>query len=64
MGDKFVSEEHNFEFLERHEWPVAEIQEKELVVWDICRGNYCVINKLHNKAKTEILVKVRKRPLK
>lgn len=59
-----MQEETDFEFLEQHEWPVAHTQEKELEVWDICLKNYCVINKVHNKVKPEVLNKVRKTYLK
>ncbi|KAG8198317.1 hypothetical protein JTE90_021568 [Oedothorax gibbosus] len=64
LGDKFFHPENDFEFLERHEWPVAQSQESELVVWDVCQENYCVINKLNNKDKSDSLHKIRKRPLR
>lgn len=59
-----MEEESDFEFLKQHEWPVAHKQEKKLVVWDICHENYCIVIKVHNKVKPEVLNKVRKRSLK
>ncbi|GIY63871.1 TIR domain-containing protein [Caerostris extrusa] len=49
----------NFEFLTTQKWPVSQLQEEKLTVWDICNENFCYLNKVEKEME-----KPKKRPLK
>ncbi|XP_015907178.1 uncharacterized protein [Parasteatoda tepidariorum] len=65
LNHKFIDAETKFEFIDTHGWPVSPSQEKDLNVWDISKGNTCLINRITAKRKASPQdLKIKKKNLK